>query len=118
MAKTAKQRKQRSSDVPDEPMSPEDALANFIVFALPYAVDVWMERLRQKGGPDKKDQDRAEEIWPVLAEHSPLLFTGVAPCMFDHLAEVLAISAFKPRGVKAFGYHFKAKIETPSARKV
>lgn len=82
--------------------------------ALAAAVPLWIYELQARGGPGLDDWDEAREFSQVLAEKGDkLLFRsekeGETAELFNRLAKALAVLAFAPGGVRAFGEHWEAK---------
>ena len=82
-----------------------DALAN--------AVPLRIADLRRHGGPADEDFLRASAICTALGEHGDaLLFPsakrGETAKMFNDFSQALAVMAFVPGGVHAFGFVFSA----------
>ena len=85
---------------------------------LSLAVPLWIERLRRCQW--EYIQERAKACADFVAEHGDnLLFRskkkGDSALAFNHLAEGLACLSFAPGGVKIFGGHWEAVLESDVA---
>jgi hypothetical protein len=81
--------------------------------ALEGAVPVWIAEIKDRGGPDDTDYERVRAFAPVLAERGDRLLhgsrvPGETADLFNRLADALAVLAFLPGGVRAFGRHWEA----------
>lgn len=76
------------------------------------AVPLWIDDLKQKGGPDDRDRELAQEYGSILAEKGDVLQfggkKGEAADLFNKLAHAVAVLAFQPGGIRVFGMEFKA----------
>ena len=78
------------------------------------AVPLHILGMREKGGPDDADFQRARDASDALGERGDVLLFGgskrkgeVAE-LFNALAHAIAVLAFCPGGVTAFGEHWEA----------
>lgn len=87
--------------------------------ALSAAVPLWILRMQKVGGPTEAEFADAAAFGQVLAEKGDVLMYGYkdrkTPAgqpsvadLFNRLAKSLAVLAFVPGGVRAFGMHFDA----------
>lgn len=82
--------------------------------AMQTAVPLYIEQLREKGGPDRHDMERAQTVSGTLGERGDVLLFGggkKGECaeMFNETARAIAVLAFCPGGVTIFGTHFEAE---------
>lgn len=74
------------------------------------AVTLHVAELRRQGGPTAADLSRVRESLPLLLEHGDALFfkeKGRTGQVATAVAEAMAVLAFAPGGVTAFGLHFE-----------
>ena len=93
-------------------LSPLMSAETLLQTALSAAVPLWIEELR--GLSWEELQARAKVAAQHVAEHGDLILfrsekRGESAKAFNKLAEGIAILAFAPGGVTAFGLHFEAK---------
>lgn len=89
-------------------------MSDLLALSLALAVPLCIDELQKKGGPTEQDFKEAQAFGQVLAEHDDdLLFKskkkGRTAELFNGTAHALAVLAFCPGGVKAFGVHWEAK---------
>lgn len=81
---------------------------------LSVAVPLRVVEYQRRGGPTDADRERVREFASVLGAKGDILqFGGGKPGevaeVFNGLADALAVLAFQPGGVHAFGHHFQAE---------
>lgn len=80
---------------------------------LALAVPVYIARLQAQGGPTQADRDSVLGLPGLLAERGDVLLYGGAAgepaTVFNELARGLAVLAFAPGGVRAFGLEWIAE---------
>ena len=86
---------------------------DLLAIALGAAVPLRVAEYLRQGGPGEDDRERARRFAPVLgAEGDALQFRGKsrgeAAELFNRLADALAVMAFQPGGVTAFGEKWEA----------
>jgi hypothetical protein len=86
----------------------ERLLPEFIGLFVPLEI----MNLEEKGGPTKGDWEWASSQADFLAEKSEMLFGGAKKGEVAQVAStylrVIAVLAFAPGGIEAFGHHFVA----------
>lgn len=87
-------------------MSSEDLLPITLAVAVPLA----LSDLAERGGPSEADWLWAQGLAQQIAESEALLFVtpGTTGRLFASLAGALAIMAYAPGGIRAFGHHWQA----------
>ena len=81
------------------------------------AVPLHIARLKEKGGPDAADMEKAQGLSDVLGERGDILLfgggkkgkKGEVADMFNGTAAAIAVLAFVPGGVTLFGQHWEAE---------
>ena len=94
------------------PGAADSLLGMFLAASVPLR----MVELLRKGGPTDLDIELARGYGEDVAAHGDdLLYggkkRGEAALLANGLAHAVAVLAFQPGGVRAFGYHFEAKGE-------
>ena len=89
--------------------------ANNLSSMMAMAVPLYIERLKQNGGPTPEDFKKAQETSGLLGERGDVLLYGggkKGECadLFNRTAKAIAVLAFVPSGVEIFGSHWEAKI--------
>jgi hypothetical protein len=92
-------------------MSEDEVQAGLLAATLQVAVPFWIEQLRGAGDEDRLAM--ALESAQFIAEHGDnVLYRGArkgdSAKAFNHVARGLAIGAYQPGGVTAFGQHWEA----------
>lgn len=82
---------------------------------LQLAVPLYVERLKEKGGPDTEDFKESQELSSVLGERGDILLFGggkKGECadMFNKTAKAIAVLSFVPGGISLFGSHFESRV--------
>ena len=103
----------KSLGVSREGSSPSPSTSN-LTMMMQLAVPLWIQRLKDKGGPDAEDQKKAQETSDILGERGGILLHGggkKGECadQFNRTAHAIAVLAFVPGGVEVFGQHFEEK---------
>jgi hypothetical protein len=82
-----------------------------LVSSLEVAVPVWIERLRTESW-ESIDRRRPSIVNMIVAHGDDILYKSKKPgetaAAFNALAEGIAMLAFLPGGIRAFGLHFEA----------
>ena len=96
-----------------------DQKQHLLATALDCAVPLRILEIKQRGGPDDVDFQRAREVGSLLGEKGDLLMfpgkkKGESARVFNEMAFGLAVLAFCPGGVKVFGRHWEAQEEEVS----
>lgn len=91
----------------------ESSNGELLRFALILGVPKAMDDLRLRGGPDAADWEKARTFADTLAEKGDNLIykstkKGETAALCAELIRMLAIMAFVPGGVSAWGLHFDA----------
>lgn len=101
---------------PEEDARYRAEAGGLLAVALQASVTLRIHQLRQRGGPTEKDFARVGPYGQELAEKGDrLLFRGNKPGesaeMFNKLADAIAVMAFVPGGVIAFGTRYESRVE-------
>lgn len=90
-----------------------------LALTLAAAVPIRIHELKQRGGPTDTDFERVRPFGAELAERGDrLLFRGKkgeSAELLNKLADSIAVMAFVPGGVKAFGQHYAATAKQDEA---
>ena len=87
---------------------------NNLGIALSAAVPLHILRLKEKGGPDAADFQKASKFSSALGERGDILLFGggkKGECadLFNSVAFGIAVLAFCPGGIDLFGQHWETK---------
>ena len=88
--------------------------ADNLMLMMQMAVPLYIERLKEKGGPTPEDMKKAQETSDMLGERGDVLLCGggkKGECaeLFNRTAAAIAVLAFVPGGVTIFGGHWEEK---------
>lgn len=86
-----------------------------------FAVYLYIESLKEKGGPDAEDLKKAQETSDILGEHGDILLNGGGKKgeqadQFNRTAHAFAVLAFCPGGVEVFGARFEARKQSEKSK--
>jgi hypothetical protein len=92
-------------------MCPADGLLQTAMWP---AIQLHIMQLKECGGPQDADFERARKVSDVLGEKGDILLfgggkKGEVASIFNETARAIAILAFCPGGIDIFGSHFDAK---------
>lgn len=87
-----------------------------LAIALSAAVPLYIQILKDHGGPSPKDFKRAGKVGELLGEKGDVLLfggkkKGETAHVFNKVAKAIAIASFVPGGITIFGRTFESKIQ-------
>jgi hypothetical protein len=94
-------------------MTDDERNYGLLSLSLSAAVPLHIMRMKEKGGPDDADFERAREASDLLGQHGDILIygggkPGLCATLFNRMAHAAAVLAFCPGGATVMGVHYEA----------